>query len=152
MIDGQIVATHTLKTAPPLDILVVPGGIGDLALVEHNDGVIEDFIAARFDKTEYILSVCNGPGLLARAGVLDGRRATATKGLWDNVTRFGRNITWVPSVRWVQDGKVWTSSGVLAGMDMMVAFLRHLYGDPQVNNAVKVDPPDSDTHPDPDAP
>ncbi|KXX73710.1 Isonitrile hydratase [Madurella mycetomatis] len=136
MIDAQIVATHTFETAPPLDVLIVPGGIGDLTLTENNDTAIEEFIAARFDSTKYVLSVCTGAGFLARAGVLDGRRATATKATWARATYFGNNVTWVPSARWVQDGKVWTSSGVSAGMDMMVAFLRHLYGDPEVNNSV----------------
>jgi len=136
MIDAQIVATHSFQTAPPLDILVVPGGIGDLTLSEQKDRSIEDFIVSRFNATEHVLSVCSGAGFLARAGVLEGRRATATKGTWDNVTRHGKNITWVPSARWVHDGKIWTSSGVSAGMDMMVAFLRHIYGDPVVNNSV----------------
>lgn len=134
MIDAQVVATHSFETAPPLDVLVIPGGLGDLTLIEQNDRAIEDFVASRFDATEYVLSVCTGAGFLARAGVLEGRRATATKGMWEHVTRWGDNVTWVPSARWVQDGKVWTSSGVSAGMDMMVAFLRHLYGDPNVNN------------------
>jgi transcriptional regulator GlxA family with amidase domain len=136
MIDVQLVATHDFETAPPLDILIMPGGVGDLHLVEQNDTAIEDFIAARFNTTEYVLSVCSGAGFLARAGVLEGRRATGTKAVWDFVTQFGTNITWVPSARWVEDGKVWTSSGVTAGMDMMVAFVRHLYGDPRVNNFV----------------
>jgi putative intracellular protease/amidase len=46
---------------------------------------------------------------------LSGRRATTNKARWDWVTEFGSNITWVPSARWVEDGNVWTSSGVAAG-------------------------------------
>src|SRR5690349_10131282 len=78
MIDAQIVATHTFATAPPLDILIVSGGIGDLTLQENKDSAIEDFVASRFPTTQYVLSVCSGAGFLARAGVLEGRRATAT--------------------------------------------------------------------------
>ena len=136
MIDTQIVATHTFETAPPLDVLIVPGGIGEATLLEQHDHTVEDFIASRFSATSYVLSVCTGASFLARAGVLDGRRATANKAVWESATQWGKNVTWVPSARWVEDGKVWTSSGVSAGMDMMVAFLRHLYGDPQVNNVV----------------
>ncbi|KAK4461318.1 isonitrile hydratase [Cladorrhinum samala] len=136
MVDAQIVATHSFETAPPVDVLIVPGGVGDLTLLEQKDRSIEDFVASRLDTTNYVMSVCTGAGFLARAGVLDGRRATATKRTWDHVTRHGKNVTWVPNARWVQDGKVWTSSGVAAGMDMMVAFLRHIYGDPVVNMSV----------------
>ncbi len=136
MIDAQIVATHSFQTSPPVDVLIVPGGVGDLTLLEQNERSIEDFVVSRFEETEYVLSVCTGAGFLARAGVLDGRRATATKGHWAHVTNYGKNVTWIPSARWVQDGKVWTSSGVSAGMDMMVAFLRHVYGDSVVNESV----------------
>jgi transcriptional regulator GlxA family with amidase domain len=136
MIDAQIVATHSFQTAPPVDVLIIPGGIGELTLVEQDDRSIEDFVVSRFDTTQYVLSVCSGAGILARAGVLDGRRATATKGSWARVTGYGKNVKWIPSARWVHDGKVWTSSGVSAGMDMMVAFLRHVYGDPVVNKSV----------------
>lgn len=138
MIDAAIVATHTFSTAPPLDALFISGGVGDLHLLENNDRQIEDFIASRFESTKYILSVCTGAGFLARAGVLDGRRATATKSVWKFVTQFGKNVTWVPSARWVRDegGKVWTSSGVTAGMDMTVAWLREVYGDPEVARKV----------------
>lgn len=136
MIDAQVVATHSFTTAPPLDVLIVPGGIGEVALLENKDRAIEDFIVSRFDSTEYILSVCTGASFLARAGVLDGRRATANKAVWKTATAWGKNVSWVPSARWVEDGKVWTSSGVSAGMDMMVAFLRRVYGDERVNNVV----------------
>lgn len=148
LIDAEVVATHSFETAPPVDVLVVPGGLGEFALLEHNDRSIEDFVASRFDATEYVLSVCSGAGFLARAGVLEGRRATATKALWAHVTSYGGNVTWVPSARWVRDGKVWTSSGVSAGMDMMVAFLRHIYGDLVVNN--KVNEAEYSPHVDPD--
>ncbi|KAK1828023.1 isonitrile hydratase [Podospora conica] len=138
MIDAAIIATHTFSTAPPLDALFVPGGVGDLTLLETNDRQIEDFIASRYESTKYVLSVCTGAGFLARAGVLDGRRATATKSVWKYVTQWGTNVTWVPSARWVraEGGKLWTSSGVTAGMDMTVAWLREVYGDPEVARKV----------------
>ncbi|KAK1751173.1 isonitrile hydratase [Echria macrotheca] len=136
--DLHLLPTHTFTTAPPLDILIVPGGAGDLSLIEHADRSIESFIASRFNSTSYILSVCSGAGFLARAGVLDGRRATATKSVWAGIVKYGPKTEWVASARWVRDGdgKVWTSSGVTAGMDMMVAFLREVYGEEKVNGVV----------------
>ena len=136
MLDMQLVATHTFENAPALDILIVPGGVGDLTLIEANERSIENFIISRYHSTEHILSVCSGAGFLARAGVLDGKRATATKSVWERIIPYGTNVTWIPTARWVRDGKVWTSSGVTAGMDMMVAFLRDLYGDSNVNDGI----------------
>lgn len=130
MLQPKIEATHTFADAPALDILLIPGGLGNIALEQANDTSIEDFVALRFDQVEYLLSVCTGAMSLARAGVLEGRRATTNKRAWSRVTRHGGDgIEWMPTARWVEDGKVWTSSGVAAGMDMAYAFLKHFYGE-----------------------
>lgn len=116
MLQPTIYATHEFTNAPALDILLVPGGLGNVALEQNNDTSVEDFVRRRFKQVDYMLSVCTGAASLARAGVLSGRKATTNKGAWKWVTSQGSNITWVPTARWVVDGKVWTSSGVSAGM------------------------------------
>jgi len=136
MIDFQVLATHTFATAPALDVIIVPGGLGANVLIEHDDRSIESFLEARAPSTSHMLSVCTGAVLLARAGLLDGRRATTNKQAFNWAVGFGPKTAWAPNARWVRDGKMWTSSGVTAGMDMMVAFLREMYGDPKVNNVV----------------
>jgi putative intracellular protease/amidase len=115
MLQPTVVATHTFRNAPALDVLLVPGGLGNLALEQAGDTSIEDFVRLRFDEVDYLLSVCTGAISLAKAGVLDGRRATSNKAAWGQVTASGKNVSWVPTARWVADGKVWTSSGVSAG-------------------------------------
>jgi len=115
MIGPSVVATHTFQDAPALDLLFVPGGLGNRLLIGNNDTVIQDFIRKRFDQIDYVASVCTGTAFLAKAGVLAGRKATTNKANWNWVTQFGSNITWMPSARWTEDGKVWTSSGVAAG-------------------------------------
>ncbi|KAK8133427.1 hypothetical protein PG984_005439 [Apiospora sp. TS-2023a] len=146
------VATHTFADAPALDVILVPGGTGTRTLVEHRDdpdrgsGVIEDFLRRRADQADYIVSVCTGSVLLARAGLLNGRRATTNKAAWSWVTGAGLsassgtsdNITWVPSARWTVDGKIWTSSGVAAGLDMSYAFARHAYGSGLADKAANI--------------
>jgi transcriptional regulator GlxA family with amidase domain len=149
VIGPQIVATHTFEDAPHLDVIVVPGGVGYFHLIEENNTVMEDFLVRRAPEADYLVSVCSGATVLARAGLLKGRRATTNKKLWWWTTdiNHGSNITWVPSARWVDDGNIWTSSGVAAGIDMMWAFLRHLYGPlvDQVMNTMEYTP-----HTDPD--
>ncbi|KAL2171518.1 hypothetical protein VTG60DRAFT_2686 [Thermothelomyces hinnuleus] len=129
LVSSKVLATHTFANAPALDILLVPGGAGTRMLEERGDRAMQDFIAARYPELRYLLTVCTGSATAAAAGVLDGRRATSNKGAWSWVVTHGRNVTWVPSARWVVDGNIWTSSGVAAGMDMVYAFLEHYYAD-----------------------
>lgn len=110
---------------PDIDVLIVPGGGGT-----RNDMSEEiAFIASTFPRLKYIISICTGASLLSRAGVLEGRRATTNKRSWAWATSHGKNITWVPTARWVQDGNVWSSSGVSAGIDAMYAFVGAVYGE-----------------------
>jgi len=115
MMRPSIVATHSYKEAPALDVLLVPGGIGNLLLEQANDTWVEDFIGWRYPQLDYLLSVCTGSMSLAKSGVLNGKKATTNKSAWNTVVANGHNVTWMPSARWTQDGKVWTSSGVSAG-------------------------------------
>ncbi|KAL6876865.1 class I glutamine amidotransferase-like protein [Trichoderma novae-zelandiae] len=125
---GQcVVPTHTYQDAPKnIEVLLVPGGQGtrDPELTQP----VVDFIASTFPNLRYLLTVCTGSALAARAGVLDGKNATSNKLAFDWVASNGPNVRWVRHARWVQDGNIWTSSGVSAGIDMMYAFIAEQYG------------------------
>ena len=115
----RAVADHGLDDCPPLDVLLVPGGMGTRR--EVDDPGLTGWIAARAADAELVTSVCTGAALLARAGVLDGRRATTNKRAFDWVVTQGPRVTWVRRARWVEDGRFVTSSGVSAGIDMALA-------------------------------
>ncbi|KAI9149900.1 Isonitrile hydratase 6 [Paramyrothecium foliicola] len=120
-----IVPTHTFETAPPLDVLIVPGGQGTRTQdVAH----IVNYIKKTFPSLQYLITVCTGSGLAARAGVLDGKRATTNKLLWDETVALGPRVDWIYKARWVQDGNVWTSSGISAGIDVTFAWIEDVYG------------------------
>ncbi|KAK1828846.1 class I glutamine amidotransferase-like protein [Podospora conica] len=124
----SMVATHSFADAPALDVLLVPGGMGNRFLNDTADTAMEDFVAARYPSLQYLLSVCTGGATLAKAGVLRGRRATTNKAAWAWATSFGDGVRWAPTARWTEDGNVWTSSGVSAGMDMTYEFVKVLLG------------------------
>lgn len=113
------------KIPGPLDVLLVPGGGGTRKDVSHEI----DFVRTVYPSLRYLISVCTGSTIVARAGVLDGRRATTNKKAWAWATSFGNDVSYVPHARWVQDGNVWTSSGVSAGIDLSYAFLSSVYGE-----------------------
>lgn len=123
---GQsIVPTHTFYNAPPLDVLIVPGGQGTRA---PDLATTRTFIKDTFPTLQYLLTVCTGSALVAPTGILDGKNATSNKAAWLWATSQGPNVNWIPKARWTQDGNIWTSSGVAAGIDATYAFVEAIYG------------------------
>jgi len=118
--------THTFDSAPPLDVLLIPGGSG--AISPSIQSAI-DFVAKVYPSLKYLVTVCNGAGITARAGVLDGKRATMNKMQWVPETASRPQVRWVAHARWVVDGNVWTSSGVSTGLDTIFAFMAAIYGE-----------------------
>ncbi len=124
---GPAVAiTETFTTAIGFDILLVPGGIGTRTLVDDQETL--SWIKRADKNSELTLSVCTGAALLARTGILDGRRATTNKLAFQWVAEQRDAVTWVQRARWVEDGKYFTSAGVSAGMDMSLAVIAHVLG------------------------
>lgn len=111
---------------PKLDLLLVPGGMGTRQQVE-NPAMLE-FLRTRAKEAELVMSVCTGSGLLAKAGVLDGKRATSNKKSFAWASSRSNRVEWVKKARWVEDGDRVTSSGVSAGMDMALAVIARLFG------------------------
>ena len=73
----RVHADHGLEDCPPLDLLLVPGGIG--TRTEVDNARLVDWLRARSRDLEMAMTVCTGSALLAAAGLLDGRRATTNK-------------------------------------------------------------------------
>lgn len=130
-----VVARYGFADSPKLDLVLVPGGFGTRAEVE-NEAML-DFIRRVCTDAEIAMTVCTGTAILARAGVLDGKRATTNKMLFEWVSQQGPNVTWVKEARWVEDGKFATSSGVSAGIDMALAVIARLNG-PAVSDSLAV--------------
>ncbi len=120
----QAVAEFSFGDCPPLDIILVPGGIGTRREVEN--ATLIAWLRARAATAELVTSVCTGAALLARAGLLDGLRATTNKRAFAWVQSQGPKVDWIEQARWVEDGKFATSSGVSAGIDMALAIIARL--------------------------
>ncbi len=110
---------------PALDYLLVPGGQG--TRTEVNNPALVSFVASQAKVCKAVLSVCTGSFLLHASGVLSGKRATTHWGSLDRLRALG-DVS-VVEERYVQDGNVWTSAGVSAGMDLMLAFVASVAGD-----------------------
>jgi len=120
---GLEVAPHVSIDASvgPIDTLVVVGGTGTVDAVRDERLVAWIRSAAR--RSRRVTSVCSGAFLLARAGLLDGRRATTH---WDSCALLSESfpaVTVDPDSIFVRDGNVWTSAGVTTGMDLALALV-----------------------------
>ena len=122
----EVIAAHDFLDAPHLDLILVPGGFG--TRTEAENPRMLDFLRRRGADAEVVMSVCTGAALLARSGLLDGKRATTNKMFFQWGADQGPNVQWVKEARWVEDGKLVTSSGVSAGIDMALAVIGRLYG------------------------
>ena len=117
---------YDFKDCPPLDIILVPGGFGTRHELENN--ALISFLKQKAGSAEIVASVCTGSALLARAGLLDGKRATSNKQFFALATQQSASVQWAEQARWVEDDKFFTSSGVSAGTDMSLAIIARLFG------------------------
>ena len=124
----KTLAEFDFASAPKLDLILLPGGFGTIPQLE-NPAMLE-FLRGRAAAAEVTMSVCSGSAILAKAGLLDGRRATSNKQFFDLARAQGPSVKWVEAARWVEDGPFATSSGVSAGTDMALAVIAKLYGKP----------------------
>ena len=114
----------SFSEAPQFDILFVPGGIG--TRTEISNQTLLDWLRVQSRQAQYLTSVCTGSALLAGAGLLDGLRATTNKLAFEWVASQSSKVNWQRQARWVEDGNVFTSSGVSAGIDMSLAVIARL--------------------------
>lgn len=130
---GPVVATggltvlpaHSFEDCPRVDLLVVPGGFGTRPLLE--DEAVLEWIRRTAMGARRTTSVCSGSLLLARAGLLDGKRATSHWGSLDRLAALGQDVRVERDARVVDDGIV-TSAGVASGIDMAFHVVEALLG------------------------
>jgi transcriptional regulator GlxA family with amidase domain len=107
-------ATHSFAETPSPDVVLVPGG---MSTFEHaRDEKLLDWVRRTHETSTWTTSVCSGSAILAAAGVLNGKRATSHWMVVPMLKPFG--VTPIGDQRIVHEGKLVTSAGVSAGLDM----------------------------------
>lgn len=127
-----LLADATLDQLAHPDIVVVPGGPGQVALMQ--DGPVHAWLREADATSTWTTSVCTGSLILAAAGVLAGKRATSN---WQALDELGTLGVEVVPERVVFDGKHVTSAGVTAGLDMSLSLAAHIAGE-QVAQAIQL--------------
>lgn len=115
----KIFAEHSIEDVAEADILLIPGGKGVDKFLENNS--VLDWIKKVHASARFTTSVCTGSLLLGAAGILNGLKATTH---WNHIERLSKYGAKVVNERYVQDGKVITSAGVSAGIDMALKIVQ----------------------------
>lgn len=111
----RAVPDATFESAPALDVILVPGGMGTRR--EVGNRVVIDWLREVGARATWVTSVCTGSLLLHEAGFARGKRVTTHWSFVETLRARGE-VTVLDDVRWVRDGNLVTAAGVSAGIDM----------------------------------
>jgi transcriptional regulator GlxA family with amidase domain len=123
----KVIPDHTFESCPKLDILVVPGGWGTLK--ELNNPVMLNWLRIRASGVETLTSVCTGSMLLGFARLLDGHHATTHWRSLDWMRESFPAVTVEYDKHVVEDGRLFTSAGISAGIDMALKVVERYCGE-----------------------
>jgi transcriptional regulator GlxA family with amidase domain len=121
----RVIPDHTWDTAPDMDVLVYPGGVGTRP--QLGDETIRTWVRALAEGGTLMTSVCTGSLVFADNGLLDDGPATTHWGSLDRLAALGTNIDVRPDDRFVDRGAVITAAGVSAGIDMALHLVARLH-------------------------
>ncbi len=112
--DIKVMPTHTYDDAPrDLDILLIGG-----PMLTHRPEAADRFMKEAYAKSKIVMTTCVGSMWLASAGVMKGMKATTNRECLPIAKSLHPEVEWLDQ-RWVVDGKLWTSGGAGAGIDMV---------------------------------
>ncbi|HWT02048.1 MAG TPA: DJ-1/PfpI family protein [Pyrinomonadaceae bacterium] len=131
----RVIPNYTFENQPKPDIIIVPGG-GSSEPGEQARGVgaqlenrkVINWIQASAKEAKYVMSVCNGAFLLAKAGLLDGLEATTTAGLVEKLRSVATKTRVVNDKRFVDNGKIITTGGLSSGIDGALHLIEKMDG------------------------
>jgi transcriptional regulator GlxA family with amidase domain len=137
----RVLADHTWATAPPMDVLVYPGGIGTRAHL--TDDKVLKWVKKEKERGVLMTSVCTGALVYAGAGILRDRPATTYWGTLDMLKELDDTIEVRPDDRFVDSGDIITAAGVSAGIDMALYLVARLHSTErarEVRRGIQYDP------------
>ncbi|MGO9613736.1 MAG: DJ-1/PfpI family protein [Dissulfurispiraceae bacterium] len=123
----KVIPGHTFENCPKLDILVVPGGWGTRK--ELKNAVMLNWLRNRASEVETLTSVCTGSMLLGFAGLLEGCHATTHWRSLDWMRESFPSVTVEYDKHVVEDGRIFTSAGISAGIDMALKVVTRYCGE-----------------------
>lgn len=122
----RVIPEAALDEAPPLDVVLVPGGDGTRR--EADNARLLEWLRSAADRAAWTTSVCTGSFLLAAAGLARGRRITTHWAFVEELRKRAPEAEVLDGPRYVRDGSLVTAAGVSAGIDMALWLTGQLFG------------------------
>jgi transcriptional regulator GlxA family with amidase domain len=122
----NILPDFSFEDHPDIDILIIPGGDGTRELI--NKQVVIDWVNEISHGSEITMSVCSGARILAKAGLLDGHNSITHHEVIKDVKNITSETNILEGKRFVDEGKIMTSGGITAGIDLSLHVVEKLFG------------------------
>ena len=122
----EVIPEYSFNDCPCTDVVIIPGGIGTKVLTA-NETVIS-WILDRYDKSYMVFSVCSGARLLAKAGLLSSLKFITHHDVILDILEIDPTARPQEGKRYVDEGKILTSAGISAGMDLSLYVVSKLFG------------------------
>jgi transcriptional regulator GlxA family with amidase domain len=119
-----VVPQYSFDNHPPIDLLVIPGGIMDKPRASSKT---VEWVKRSAGSAQLVTSVCTGAFLLAQAGLVDGLKVTTH---WDDIADLRAEfpaLDVAENLAWVDQGRVVTSAGISAGIDMCLHMVARVH-------------------------
>jgi transcriptional regulator GlxA family with amidase domain len=128
----RVLPDHDFASAPALDVVLVPGGQG--SRVQMKNEVLLAWLRRAAESCQWVTSVCTGSIILHQAGLAKGCRITTHWGYLETLRELAPDAEVLEKVRYVRDGRIVTSAGVSAGIDMSLWLVGQLFDVPHARN------------------
>lgn len=122
----KVIPDYAFNEHPPIDVLVVPGGNG--TKVEMNKTKVLQWLKKQYETSRLTMSVCSGTRLLGKLGLLDYLTYTTHHEVMPDMAKIAPLATVEKSVRFVDHGKLLTSAGISAGIELSLHVVAKLWG------------------------
>lgn len=120
---------------PPVDILIIPGGVGTKAILKDQDTL--NWVRRTAENARIVMSVCSGARILGALGLLDHLEAVTHHEVVEDLRELAPNTVINQDRRFADNGKIMTSGGISAGIDLSLYIVKKLHGETVVHKTIR---------------
>lgn len=121
----RVLPDYDFNNHPEIDVLIIPGGVGTKAEMQKEE--VTNWIKENHNISTITMSVCSGARLLGKVGLLDGLECTTHHEVIGHLHEIAPKAIISPDIRFAGNGKLYTSAGISAGIDLSLHIVENLY-------------------------